>query len=67
MKAVVDRIEGGIAVLILCENNETIIKLPFFLLPGAREGDCVDILVKMDGAGTDNAREKSRKLVENLK
>lgn len=67
MKAIVDRIDGGIAVLILCENNETIIKLPHFLLPGAGEGDCVNILVTMDGVGTKKAREKSRKMVETIK
>jgi len=67
MKAVVDRIDGGIAVLILCENDETIIRLPFFLLPDAREGDLVDIRVIRDIVGTTDAREKSIKMVKKVK
>jgi hypothetical protein len=67
MKAVVDRIDGGIAVLILCENDETTIRLPFFLLPDAREGDMVDILVIRDIVGTADAQEKSIKMVKKVK
>jgi len=67
MKAVVDRIDGGIAVLILCENDETTIQLPFFLLPDAREGDLVDILVIHDIVGTTDAREKSINMLKNAK
>ena len=51
-------------MLILCENNETITWLPYFLLPGAMEGDHVDILVTRDRVGTNAAREKSGEMVE---
>ncbi len=59
MKAVVDRIEDGTAILDLCEGGGTIIRLPLFLLPDAREGDIVDLIVTRDEAGTATAREKS--------
>lgn len=66
MKAVIDRIEGSIAVLVLCEECGTIIRLPDFLLPGAREGDIVDLLVTTDEAGTAVARKKSRNMIAKL-
>jgi hypothetical protein len=66
MKATVDRIEGGIAVLIPCEDGGTVIRLPYFLLPGAGEGDLVDLIVTRDEAGTAAAKEKSSNLVAEL-
>jgi hypothetical protein len=66
MKAVVDRIEDGIAVLIPWENNGVQIRLPIFLLPDAREGDLLDIQIARDEAGTEAAREKSRNLIDKL-
>jgi|WetSurMetagenome_2_1015567.scaffolds.fasta_scaffold238717_2 hypothetical protein len=67
MKAAVDRIDEGIAILILCDNDKTIILLPSFLLPDVREGDIVDIRVVRDKMGTIDAREKSIKMIENIK
>jgi hypothetical protein len=66
MKAAVDRIEGGVAVLIPCDDSGTIIRLPHFLLPEAGEGDIVDLIITRDEAGTAAAREKSRYLVAKL-
>jgi hypothetical protein len=66
MKAVVDRIEDGVAVLILWENNGALIRLPIFLLPDAREGDLLNILITRDEVGTEAAREKSRNLIDKL-
>jgi len=66
MKAAIDRIEGGIAVLVLCEDSGTLIRLPQFLLPDAAEGDIVDLMVTRNEAGTAAAREKSRDLVAKL-
>ncbi len=66
MKAVIDRIEGSIAVLVLCEERGTVIRLPEFLLPGAREGDIVDLLVTRDVAGTAAARKKSSNMIAKL-
>ena len=66
MKAAVDRIEGGIAVLVLCEEGGTFIRLPHFLLPDAAEGDIVDLVITRDEAGTAAAKEKSRDMVSEL-
>jgi len=66
MKAAVDRIEGGIAVLVLCEDGGTLIRLPHFLLPDAGEGDLVDLVVTRDEAGTAAAKEKSMDMVVKL-
>jgi hypothetical protein len=66
MKAVVDRIESGVAVLVSCEDSGILIRLPHFLLPDAGEGDIVDLLLTRDEAGTVAAREKSRNLVAKL-
>ncbi len=66
MKAVVDRIEVGIAVLVLCDGSGAIIRLPLLLLPDVGEGDIVELLVTRDEAGTAVAREKSRVLVTKL-
>ena len=66
MKAVVDRIEDGIAVLILCEDSGTIIRLPDFLLSDGKEGDLVDLVVTRDESGTEASREKSRNLIDEL-
>ncbi len=66
MKAVIDRIEDGIAVLILCEDHGTIIQLPDFLLSDGKEGDLVDLVITWDESGTKASREKSRELIDNL-
>jgi Protein of unknown function (DUF3006) len=66
MKAAVDRIEGGVAVLVPCDDSGTTIRLPHILLPDAGEGDIVDLIITRDEAGTAAAREKSRNLVAKL-
>jgi hypothetical protein len=66
MKASVDRIEDDIAVLVLCDDKGSVVRLPFFLIPGAMEGDLVDLSVTIDKAGTTASREKSREMVLKL-
>lgn len=66
MKAVVDRIEENIVVLVLCDNNGTIVRLPFYLVPDASEGDLVDLLITRDEAGTTAKRENSREIIARL-
>jgi hypothetical protein len=66
MKAVVDRIEDSIVVLVLSDNSRTILRLPGFLLPGAREGDLVDLLISRDETGTLAAKEQARELIAKL-
>lgn len=66
MKAVIDRIENNIIILVLFDNNRTVVQLPDFLFPGAGEGDLVDIVITLDEAGTTTAREYSRAMVTKL-
>ncbi|MCU0629847.1 MAG: DUF3006 domain-containing protein [Methanoregulaceae archaeon] len=66
MKAVVDRIEENIVVLALCDKNGSIVRLPFYLVPDAREGDLVDLLITKDEAGTTAKRENSREMIYKL-
>jgi hypothetical protein len=66
MKAVVDRIEENIVVLVLCDNNGTIVRVPFFLVPGAVEGDIVDLLITRDETGTMFKRENIREMIAKL-
>lgn len=66
MKAILDRIENGYAVVILCDRQETRIQLPLFLLSGQREGDVFELTITRDDAATRIAREKTRKLIGDL-
>jgi hypothetical protein len=67
MKAAIDRIEEGIAVLIPRENEALPLHLPVSVLPpGCREGDIVTISVERDEAATDAARERVAGLVRRL-
>jgi|WetSurMetagenome_2_1015567.scaffolds.fasta_scaffold78388_2 hypothetical protein len=66
MKASIDRIDGDIAVLVLCDDRGSVVRLPVFLIPGAMEGDLVDLLITIDKAGTVAAREKSGEMVLKL-
>lgn len=42
MKVIIDRLEGGVAVV---EAGETTYNIPYELIPGAKEGDTVEITV----------------------
>jgi hypothetical protein len=66
MKASVDRIDGDIAVLVLCDEKGSIVQLPVFLIPGVMEGDLVDLSVTIDKAGSVAARENTSKIIEKL-
>jgi len=68
MKATIDRIEGGIAVLILREDESVQVNLPASLLPpGSREGDILEIGIERDSAGTTEAKERLSGRIERLK
>lgn len=62
MQVVVDRIEEDYIVLEL--DNGDIIDVPRELIPGAREGDIVDIYINRDE--TDAKKEEVKKLMDNL-
>lgn len=62
MQVVVDRIEEDYIVLEL--DNGDIIDVPRELIPGAREGDIVDIYINRDE--TDAKKEEVKKLMDDL-
>ena len=68
MKVTIDRIEGTVAVLILCEDESVRVNVPVSLLPpGCREGDVLTIRIERDRAATEAARERVAGLIEKLK
>ena len=68
MKATIDRIEGPVAVLILCEEESVQVNLPVSLLPpGCREGDILLIRIERDRVATEAAQERVSGLIEKLK
>lgn len=62
MQVVVDRIEEDYIVLEL--ENGNIIDVPKELIPGAREGDIVDIYINRDE--TNAKKEEVKKLMDDL-
>jgi hypothetical protein len=68
MKATIDRIEGSVAVLVLCEKESGQVNLPVSLLPpGCREGDILLIRIERDSVATEAAQERVSGLIEKLK
>ena len=67
MKAIIDRVEGKIAVLLLGDES-TKLNIPLFLLPeGCKEGDLLNISFERDVVGTEQAKERVSNLMEKLK
>ncbi|VVB68594.1 Uncharacterised protein [uncultured archaeon] len=67
MRAVIDRIEGKMTVLIAGEENVKF-DFPLALLPqGCKEGDVLNISIERDPEATQQAREKVSSLMEKLK
>lgn len=67
MKAVVDRIENDIAVLLIGD-NEYKADIPLELLPeGTHEGSWLTVSFELDPAGEAQQREKITNLLEKLK
>jgi hypothetical protein len=68
MKAVIDRVEGELAVLLLGDKGEFKLNLPLSLLPeGCREGDVLNVSFERDPAATEQARERVSRVMEKLK
>lgn len=66
-KAVIDRIESGVAVVLVGEEEEQI-HVPQSLLPkGAKEGDHLIAQWELDPQSTDAARERVSNLLERLR
>ena len=67
MKAVIDRFEGDIAV-VLFGDEEIRVDIPRQLLPaGAREGSWLKVSFELDPEGAKKQEEKIRGLLEKLK
>ena len=59
MKAVIDRFEGELAVLLLGDKGEFRLNFPLSLLPaGCREGDILNISIERDLAATEQTKER---------
>jgi hypothetical protein len=68
MKAVIDRVEGELAVLLLGDKGEFKLNLPLSQLPeGCREGDVLNVSFERDPAATEQARERTSSLIDKLK
>jgi hypothetical protein len=68
MKATIDRIEEGIAVLISAEEVPARMTVPASLLPaGAKEGDAVIIGIDRDDNATEAAKDRVSSLIAKLK
>ena len=68
MKAVIDRFEGELAVLLLGDKGEFRLNFPLSLLPaGCREGDILNISIERDVAATEQTKERVSGLMEKLK
>ena len=67
MKAVIDRVEDKIAVLLL-EDESIKLNIPLSLLPdGCKEGDILNMSFERDVVGTEQAKERVSSLMEKLK
>jgi hypothetical protein len=67
-KVTLDRIEEGIAVLLVRDEEKIKINIPLFLLPPeSREGDILDITIDKDMKETEDAKERVLSLLEKLK
>ncbi len=68
MKATVDRIDEGIAVLISRDDDTLQFRIPAALLPpGCREGDILSVTFERDDAATREAKTRVAGLIQNLK
>ena len=67
-KVTLDRIEKGIAVLLVRDEEVVKINVPLFLLPvGSKEGDILDIAITRDVQETEATKERVSSLLEKLR
>ena len=68
LKVTIDRIEEGIAVLLVRDEEKIKINVPLTLLPvGSKEGDILDIAITRDVQETEDAKVRVSSLLEKLK
>lgn len=66
-KVTLDRIEEGIAVLLIRDDESIKINIPLFLLPAeSKEGDILDITITRNVQETEEAKERVSSLLEKL-
>ncbi|OPY51202.1 MAG: hypothetical protein A4E49_02320 [Methanosaeta sp. PtaU1.Bin112] len=59
MKAVIDRVEGELAVVLIGEKGEFKLNIPLSLLPeGSRESDILNISIERDSFETQQVKKK---------
>lgn len=67
-RASLDRVEEGLAVLLLREDELVRFTLPLALLPeGAREGDILEVAIRRDVAATEEVRRRVAERIERLR
>ncbi|MDD1689864.1 MAG: DUF3006 domain-containing protein [Methanoregula sp.] len=67
MRATIDRIDEGIAVMIPREGDARPFRLPISLLPpGCHEGDLVTVTIERDETATAEAKERVAGLIGRL-
>jgi len=67
-KVTLDRIEEGVEVLLVRDEEKIKINIPLFLLPPeSREGDILDITIARNLQETENAKERVLSMLEKLK
>lgn len=68
MKAVIDRIEGMLAVVLMGEKGEFKFNIPLSFLPdGCKEGDVLKISIERDLVATEQTKERVSGIMEKLK
>lgn len=67
IKALVDRIEGDKAVLLLGEEEEAAVDFPKSFLPGVKEGDIVTFKATISPKRTAEAKAKVVAMIDKLK
>ncbi|RXA20580.1 DUF3006 domain-containing protein [Methanosarcina sp. MSH10X1] len=68
IKVTLDRIEEGIAVLLIRDDESIKINIPLFLLPAeSKEGDILDITITRNVQETEEAKERVSSILEKLK
>jgi len=68
MKATIDRIEEGVAVLISTEEEPVRMTVPVSLLPpGVKEGDVLSIAIERDEGATAASKDRVSSMIEKLK
>lgn len=68
MKAVIDRIEGDLAVVLVGEKGELKLNIPLSFLPAScKESDVLQITIERDPTATEQTKARVSGLMEKLK